>query len=204
MALQSSVVHQPHPSQVHLGYYTRNSGSSLAQDKTCTETDKEHDQIILKTSVIASLVNPAYNDEVVNKSSPLVNYDKIRYIPTEAMKRHFELVELTQEIERLNVLENGWDGDDSVAPGQEKVKTALDVINSWPRTFSIPTIEPDIDGNIIIEVLDSALNGIVGVDVVETDVVFCSVIRDGEVLYKQRTGLDELPGHFQAIAGILA
>lgn len=102
------------------------------------------------------------------------------------------LEDIISEVRKFKNLKNGWDGYGSIAPTYKKIDSAVQILKNWPLELGSPTIEPDIDGNIIMEVIDDESNEMISIDIVGAEVAFFSIIRGVSIIYQKKFNINDL------------
>ncbi len=72
-------------------------------------------------------------------------------------------------IRKLANLADGWDGDDSLAPSAGIVDDAVAVAQAWPSQLPMPTIGVDVDGHIVLDMIDTSGLVVAGFDFIGRD-----------------------------------
>lgn len=95
----------------------------------------------------------------------------VKSLPRDQIKRHKESGEkvidlnayrerkayIDMALEQLGLfhdLEDGWDGEDGVAPSDAIIDDARAVLQMWPTALGEPVVEPDDDGHIVVNAFD--------------------------------------------------
>ena len=72
-------------------------------------------------------------------------------------------------IRKLVYLTNGWDGEDAQAPTAGIVDDAMAVAMAWPAQLPLPTIGVDVDGHIVLDLINSKGFVVAGFDFIGRD-----------------------------------
>lgn len=72
-------------------------------------------------------------------------------------------------IRKLASLPNGWDGEDGCAPTAGIVDDAVAVAQAWPTQLPLPTIGVDVDGHIVLDLIDNSGLVVAGFDFIGRD-----------------------------------
>ena len=74
-----------------------------------------------------------------------------------------------QLLDKFATLENGFDGEGSIAPSRRCIDLARHIIRLWPSDLPLPQLDVDLEGDIIIDVMDIERGILTGFDIDNTN-----------------------------------
>jgi hypothetical protein len=115
-------------------------GASTGSRQTPKHTAQSEDAISEQTYVITTT------------SPEVIAFDDLR-------EARSEKDALLAEIRGLSSLSDGWDGEGSRAPTPNIINDAIAVAQAWPVQLPLPTLDLDVDGHIVLDLISD--NGLV-------------------------------------------
>jgi hypothetical protein len=88
--------------------------------------------------------------------------DDVSARTSRSIRKGTRFTETIRKIEALRGLEDGWAGEDSVAPSEETISDALKFIALLPDTVPAPLVTPASDGEIVLEWFADSKKAVVG------------------------------------------
>lgn len=118
------------------------------------------------------VVHTALSDDAVHKDEVIATSkgDVISFderLAVAAFER--EKNALLRAIRKLETLPDGWDGEGGRAPTASTVGDAVAVAQAWPSRLPMPTIGVDVDGHIVLDLIDASGFVVAGFDFIGRD-----------------------------------